>query len=272
MAAEIIEQEDLETGPTDDLPITDELTPEQLITEFSEPDTLAPEPAPEDVLPDKYQGKSIKDIVSMHQEAEKLIGKHSSEVGELRSMVDGYIKTNLLDNSQPAAEPEPEIDFFEDPQAAVSKAIETHPAVVASQQAAQQQQHVTALTSLQAKHPDMKDVLQNQNFIQWVQGSPVRQELFQRADKNYDFNCADELITLFKERNQVAQETLQTETTARQQQVKAAQTGSGSGVNTAGAKRVYRRADIIKLMKNDPDRYEALSGEIMEAYRTGRVR
>jgi hypothetical protein len=268
MAAEIIEQENLES--TDDLPITEELTPEQLITEFSEPDTTA-EPAPEEDIPDKYRGKSIKEIVGMHQEAEKLIGKHSGEVGELRSMVDGYIKTNLQADNPPVA-PEPEIDFFEDPAAAVSKAIETHPAVVASQKAAEQQQHVTALTSLQAKHPDMKEVLGNPNFVDWVQGSPVRQELFQRADKNYDFNCADELISLFKERNQVAQEALQTETTARQQQVKAAQTGGSSGTNTAGAKRVYRRADIIKLMKNDPDRYEALSPEIMEAYRTGRVR
>jgi hypothetical protein len=270
MAAEIIEQEDL-VEPTDDLPIAESLTPEQLVTEFSGADTTV-EPAPEvDALPEKYAGKSIQEIVGMHQEAEKLIGKHSGEVGELRSMVDGYIKTNLAANNPPAA-PEPEIDFFEDPQAAVSKAIETHPSVVASQQAAAQQRQVTALTQLEAKHPDMKEVLTNPAFGQWVNGSPVRKELFQRADKNYDFDCGDELISQWKERTQVAAATLETETSARQQQVKAAQTGSGSGVNTAGAKRVYRRADIIKLMKNDPDRYEALSGEIMEAYRTGRVR
>jgi hypothetical protein len=39
-------------------------------------------------IPDKYQGKSIKDIVQMHQEAEKLLGRQSSEVGELRRIVD----------------------------------------------------------------------------------------------------------------------------------------------------------------------------------------
>jgi hypothetical protein len=270
MAAEIIEQADLDTT-ADELPIAESLSPEELVTEFSAPDTTA-DPAPvEDELPEKYAGKSIKEIVGMHQEAEKLIGKHSGEVGELRSMVDGYIKTNLQATSPPAA-PEPEIDFFEDPQAAVSKAIETHPDVVGARQASAQQRQVTAITQLEAKHPDMKDVLQNPAFAEWVQGSPVRKELFQRADQNYDFNCGDELISSWKERTQVAKATLETETAARQQQVKAAQTGSGSGVNTAGAKRVYRRADIIKLMKNDPDRYEALSGEIMEAYRTGRVR
>ena len=36
--------------------------------------------------------------------------------------------------------------------------------------------------------------------------------------------------------------------------------------------KVYRRADIIKLMKNDPDRYQALADEIMAAYAEGRVK
>jgi hypothetical protein len=270
MAATIIEQENLDNNDTDDLPITDNLTQEQLVQELSPPDSTSDTP-PEEVLPDKYQGKSIKEVVSMHQEAEKLIGKHSSEVGELRSMVDGYIKTNL-DAASPPAEPETPVDFFEDPDTAVSNAIDKHPAVVEAKAAATQHRHAAALTTLQAKHPDMNTVLENPAFAEWVKGSPVRTELFQRADKNYDFNCADELISQFKERTQVASQTLQTETSARQQQVKAAQTGSGSGTNTTGAKRIYRRADIIKLMKNDPDRYEALSSEIMEAYRTNRVR
>ena len=37
-------------------------------------------------------------------------------------------------------------------------------------------------------------------------------------------------------------------------------------------RKVYRRADIIKLMKNDPDRYQAMSEEIMAAYAEGRVK
>ncbi len=35
-------------------------------------------------LPEKYQGKSLDDIIKMHQEAEKLIGKQAQEVGEVR--------------------------------------------------------------------------------------------------------------------------------------------------------------------------------------------
>ena len=42
---------------------------------------------PQQALPDKYQGKSTAEIVQMHQEAEKLLGRQSSEVGELRKML-----------------------------------------------------------------------------------------------------------------------------------------------------------------------------------------
>jgi hypothetical protein len=46
----------------------------------------------DDDLPEKYRGKSPKEIAMMHQEAERLIGKQGSEVGELRKVVDDYIR------------------------------------------------------------------------------------------------------------------------------------------------------------------------------------
>jgi len=39
-------------------------------------------------LPEKYRDKSLDDIVKMHQEAEKLIGKQAQEVGEVRKLAD----------------------------------------------------------------------------------------------------------------------------------------------------------------------------------------
>ncbi len=271
MPAEILEESNPEI--VDELP-TDpsELSPDELVKDLTPQDTLSAE-QPEQELPDKYKGKSLKDVVEMHQSAEKLIGKHSSEVGELRSMVDGYIKTQLTAGTQPAAQEEPEeIDFFENPAEAVNKAVQNHPDVAQARQATAQMQQQTAMSQMREKHSDMAEVLANPSFIEWVKGSPMRVEMYQRADQNYDVNAADELLSTFKERNTVVQETVQQEQQARQQQVKAAQTGSGSGANTSGAKRVYRRTDIIKLMKTDPARYDALSGEILQAYAEGRVK
>ena len=66
-------QEDEEYSPVDEGD-EEQATPEE---EPVEEDT-------EEDIPEKYKGKSVKDIVRMHQEAERAIGKQGSEVGELR--------------------------------------------------------------------------------------------------------------------------------------------------------------------------------------------
>jgi hypothetical protein len=58
----------------------------------------------------------------------------------------------------------------------------------------------------------------------------------------------------------------------RSQAVKAATTTVSSGSDEAPSKKIYRRADIIKLMQTDPDKYDMMQNEIMAAYREGRVR
>jgi hypothetical protein len=70
----------------------------------------------------------------------------------------------------------------------------------------------------------------------------------------------------------VAQQTVKVEKQARKQQIKAANTGNARGSAEGSRKKVYRRADIIKLMKTDPERYQALSEEILRAYSEGRVK
>lgn len=274
MSAELIEEEVLDPNEPDTTPPPDKdaLDTQGLVDSLSE-QPKEPEPREEDDLPEKYRGKSIKDIVAMHQSAEQLIGKHSSEVGELRQFVDGYIKGNLQTNGG-QQEPEEEIDFFEDPDRAVSRAIDNHPAVRGAAEAAQRFQSQTAITSLKHKHPDMVEVLQNPRFAEWVQSSKIRTELFQRADKGYDVDAADELFSTFKERTKVVKETEQAEKSSRASQVKAASTGTTSGAapQTSQNGRIYRRVDLIKLMQTDPDRYDQLSPEIMKAYAEGRVK
>ena len=274
MAAEIIEQDGHDPAQPDTIPTdTEAMSTEDLVQELSGTDTTAPvETTDEDALPEKYQGKSIKEVVSMHQEAEKLIGSQGSEVGELRKIVDNYITAQIQQTSQEAAPQEDPVDFFEDPERAVSQAIEQHPTVRQAKQQTETMAKQAAQQQMMSKHPDAQQVLTNPAFANWVKDSQIRTELFVRADQQFDFAAADELLSTWKERNQVAQQTHQAEQQSRKQQVAKASTGSGSGANTGGAKRVYRRADIIKLMKNDPDRYDALSGEIMQAYQEGRVR
>lgn len=226
----------------------------------------------EEEIPDKYKGKSTAEIVRMHQEAEKLLGRQSSEVGELRQVVDSYIQTQL-DTSTPAApEPEEEIDFFSDPEKAVERAIKNHPSIKAAEVQTQQYKQQTAQTQLQQRHPDMQEILQDNKFVDWIKGSKIRTQLFAQADTQYDYEAADELFTNWKERQQIVTQTAANEKTERKQAVKTASTGNAKGSGEASSRKVYRRSDIIKLMQDDPDRYMSLSDEIMQAYKEGRVR
>ena len=225
----------------------------------------------EDDIPEKYKGKSVKDIVRMHQEAERAIGKQGSEVGELRRLVDDYIRAQTVTQQQ-APIVEEEVDFFEDPEKAVQRAIERHPKVRQAEEYANQLKKAEALANLKTAHPDYAEIVQNPAFAEWVQKSNVRRELFVRADQRFDFDAASELLDNWKERSNVVQQTANVEKISRKQAIKSAATGSSRGSGETGSKKTYRRSDIIELMQRDPDRYQALAPEIMQAYAEGRVK
>jgi hypothetical protein len=243
------------------------------LQEPSQEENLEPqEQEQQEQIPDKYQGKSTAEIVRMHQEAEKLLGKQSSEVGDLRKVVDDYITTQLNNNETQTKEPEEDIDFFSEPEKAVAKAIENHPKIKEAEQISNQYRQSTATAHLQSKHPDMKEILADSKFAEWIKGSKIRTQLFVQADQQFDYEAADELFTLWKDRKQAVNQTVAAEKTQRKQAVKAASTGNARGSGERSGKKVYRRSDIIKLMRTDPDRYQSLSNEIMQAYSEGRVR
>jgi hypothetical protein len=118
----------------------------------------------------------------------------------------------------------------------------------------------------------MQGILKDPKFAEWIKASKIRTQLFVEADQQFNAEAADELFSLWKERKTVAEQTVKVEKQARKQQIKAANTGNVQGSGQASRKKVYRRADIIKLMRTDPERYQALSEEIFRAYAEGRVK
>ena len=215
-----------------------------------------------DDIPEKYKGKQLSDIIKMHQEAEKLIGKQAQEVGEVRKLADELIKQNLAGKPQPIKEEEPEVDFFENPQAAVRKTVDTHPDVLAARQAAQEFKKMQIQSKLAQEHPDFGQIVQDSDFVNWVKSSPVRIGLYAKADGEYDYDSANELLTTYKQLKGIkAKQTSDAGESQRKSNLKAASVDVG-GTGESG-KRVYRRADLIRLKMQDPARYDALSEEIM---------
>jgi hypothetical protein len=222
-------------------------------------------------LPEKYRDKSLDDIVKMHQEAEKLIGKQAQEVGEVRKLADELIKQNLGSRQQQTRQEEPEVDFFENPQKAVQRTVDNHPDILAARQVTLEMKRSQIQQRLAQEHPDFGDIAKDQDFANWVKSSPVRIKIFEQADSGYDFDSANELLSTYKQLRSVKQKQNSDEgEVTRKQNLKAV--GVDVGGSGESSKKVYRRADLIRLKMQDPDRYDALSQEIMTAYQEGRVR
>ena len=219
-------------------------------------------------LPEKYRGKSIEDVVKMHRDAEELIARQGREVGEVRKLADELIKSQLT--PKPQVEKPKEVDFFENPQEAIRQQIESNPRVIAAEQYAKQVQAEQSKQRLAQMHPDVSQIVGDDGFQAWIKASKVRTQLFQQAD-NYDLDAADELISTYKELRNVRQKQVEAvDNTARDKTLKAVSVDTGGSGESS--QKIFRRADLIRLKMSDPVKYEERMPEIMEAYRTGRVR
>ena len=222
-------------------------------------------------IPNFYRDKSLEDVIKMHQEANKLIDRQGKEVGEIRKLADELIKQNLSSNKQSIKEEAPEVDFFENPKEAIRQTVDNHPDVVAGRQAAHDFKRMQIQQKLTQDHPDFGQIAQDTDFQNWVKSSPIRLGLYARADGEFDYDSANELLTTYKQlRGIKAKQTSDAGEATRKTNLKAASVDVG-GSGESG-KRVYRRADLIRLKMTDPNRYEALSDEIMQAYAEGRVK
>jgi hypothetical protein len=235
-----------------------------------------PEDASLSEIPEKYREKSLEEVVKLHQQAVSIIDRQGKEVGdarreiaEVRALADDLIKQNL--SSKQPIEKEPELDFFENPQEAVRRTVDNHPDVLAARQAGQDFRRMQIQQKLAQEHPDFGQIVQDADFVNWVKSSPIRIGLHTKADAEFDFDSANELLSTYKQlRGIKAKQTSDAGETQRKSSLKAA--GVDVGGSGESGKRVYRRADLIRLKMTDPDRYEQLSGEIMQAYQDKRVK
>ena len=239
--------------------------------------TTAPaEQTNEASIPDKYKGKTLDEIVKMHQEAEKLIGRQAQEVGEVRKLADELIKQQLNTNkqdTQPNVQ-DNEIDYFADPDKAVNHAVENNPTVRQLKEQAESQVRQQGAAQLAAKFPNFQEIVASPDFENWIKSSKVRLDLFARAN-NFDFDSAEELLETYTairgvKAKQAEDSLVKGEEQKRTQQLKSAAVQKG-GTGEVG-KPIYKRVDLIRLRMTDPNRYNDMQDEIIAAYNEGRVR
>lgn len=226
-------------------------------------------------IPDKFKGKALEDVIKAYGELEKLAGKQAQEVGEVRKLADELLKRDL---QKFQAEPEGElndVDFFADPIKAMERAVAKHPKIIAAEEAASRFKQLETANRLARNHPDFQEVTASEEFAKWVAAKPLRKELYLKADREFDFDAADELISTYKELANARKESVKFQTQGVQEEARQALSNSKVG-NTTGtgevSNKIFRRADLIALNARDPDRYQQLLPEIYRAYQDGRVR
>ena len=268
--------------PTADEPITEtqEVQEEAVVEEVVEGNITEPEKTEEIdgnyEIPEKYAGKSMQEVIEMHQNVEQIFGKQGTEVAEQRKLIQSLLEAQNKQTTIEEPQEEPvafEDAFYSDPAQAVNSAIENHPDVLKAKEervlSAQQQQ----LSVLEKSYPDWEKRVADKPFQDWIGKSKIRTEMFRKADTEYNPDYAIALFDTYDKINMVDK----TKEVQKQEKVKAGKAlrktvSETRSTTSVGGKKMYRRADLINLQVTDPKRYESLADEIQLAYQEGRVK
>jgi len=251
-----------EDAPTGNLLVEEETN----VTEEQAP----VEAKPSVEVPEKFKGKELDDIIKSYSELEKQYGKQAQELGETRKLADQLVQRELqtAQSAPKADEADDEDEFdYDNPLKSIDRLVEKKLRPVTEKLSANDSANVQK--KLADKHPDFMDVVQSSEFGEWVNSSPVRQDLYSRANVNLDFNSADELLSTFKALHPKAEQA-KPDSKAQQERVNEMTTESGSSGQTST--KVYKRKELINLRATNPKEYWARADEFKQAYVEGRVR
>ena len=255
------------------------------LTKGPDNQSAAAEPAqdpPEDEIPEKYRGKSLKDIIEMHRNAESALGRAHNEVGQVRKLADELLGVHRLQVNKPASETAPAREkitpdlILADPERAVVTAAKevADERVSASEDRLTRMEIELATARFEQKHPTFRATMEDQGFREWVQKSPYRQRLAYASTQG-DFAAADELFSLYGEvRSSASEESAPSQGEQARKATLARPGGSTAArvVNTQTGKPIFSREKLLEMRINNPDEFERLQPQILEAYAEKRVR
>jgi len=158
-------------------------------------------------IPAKYAGKSVEDMIQMHQNLEKLNGRQGQELGQMRRMADEILqlKKATTQTKEEVRQPVTVESLLNDPEKALRSAVDSSDLVRRTQAAedrvARLESKITQ-ESFVSKFPSFADDMQDPEFTAFVQANPARQVLGTAAAKD-DYNAAAALWAMWEERKEL---------------------------------------------------------------------
>jgi hypothetical protein len=230
-------------------------------------------------VPDKYRGKSLLDVISMHRNAESELGRVYNDLGTQRKLTDRLLdlkrETDLTANQPQKVKVSRDEILSDDPTASIERVIDARlkPITDRLEQGLQQVAVNSAETAFISKHPDYQQVAADPAFSKWVAQSNLRVRSAQAA-KAGDFGAADDLLTEFKASKTTAKREENRDVDLEAARNASLESGNAPDNAARGKGKIYKRADLIKLRMDDPDTYysDDYQAVIMKAYAEGRVK
>lgn len=239
----------------------------------------AEEPKDTPALPEKYRGKSVEQVVEMHQNSEKRLGQLQNEVGQLRGLVQDLAQVQRA--APPATDVVKDVDLssdelISDPVGAIKKVVQSVQAPTTEPEpAADPLDSLDLHNETQAlfqDYPDMEVILSDPAFSEYVNRTPSRladQSLAADPDAGVDaVRAARRLLEGYKDIQSLTSAASQPDPVAAARKV-ANESGHERAVIP---KDVIYETDVIALIQSDPDKYRSPSfqAELTSAIREGR--
>lgn len=236
----------------------------------------------DDSIPATYRGKSLKDVIEMHENAASRIGAQGAELGVWRGLVADLSKTatRQAPNVEPKTAPKITSDaLLTDPAKAISEVVrhELETALKPIKESRTLDQREAELAALNSDFPGYVQTGNDPDFQKWTTGARGRAADARSAAAG-DLSAARRLLEAWEDRKSLTTtQTTQTVDTGKPQGATGARQATteagGSGRSQATGK-IFNRAEVVQLIIDKPDVYasDAFQAELLQAAKEGRIR
>ena len=232
-------------------------------------------------LPEKYRGKTAKEIAEMHMNAEKELGRTRNELGTYRGLVTDL--TSLQRQSPQAKTPEQEeVDvtgdqILSDPKGSIQRVVQQELKPVKEQLAADaaNESMRMELTALETQFGDYSQVVLSDGFKEFANRTPSRQLDLRTAAEGEGIEQVRAARRLLEDYTDFQAATKKDEEPKAETPVekarKVATESTKKGTPISGKPKIYE-SDVIALINSDQAKYRSPSfqKELTEAIREGR--
>ena len=226
-----------------------------------------------EVLP-RFKGKTPAEISRAYEELETLHGRLANEVGDYRKMAREWLFNEQENSSKGKGKATKELtdeDFIDKPADSVSTLVSDKIDPVTKR--LDKMQVDLQVAEFQRKNPDYMEIVSNPEFSEWVKASPYRTRLYQKADA-MDLEAGTELLQGFREVRQASKQSKEAKDKGldKEKQLRKISSEKGGSSGGSGKKKIWSSAYLINLKITNPDKYNSIQPEVMQAYQEGRVK